>query len=409
MTKLLEDGGASGGRPPAGRAGDHATPRAADRRAFASAWSVAALLGWLVMLCLVPDPRPLGAPGWAVRGVRAAIGVSEPTARLAATVVFRAAGVGMIGVLLAITLRRVRLPVAAPLVLAATPAIAVAVKWVNFGYFPIAPQLWLIGSFALVGALAGLALRRSVAAMAGLSALAVGLVAWGSSTGVPDDLDAAWRATSLHIIEKAGDVPGGDEGFAELLEIAFAYAEDNSHGTDPVLPNRAAILALGVILGEDRVARVGRREIDPGTGEERAALRRRVGLRGRTDLSQHFWVSAALTVLADERGSLAVGLGKEMKDSTPGGSGFSFVDMAANKAGIRFAVAATRDAASARATQMRIGRGSEIGDLFPEIDDLPEGISRDDFRTDYGGLGGPRTRRLFESIDDRINGLNLYR
>ena len=37
-----------------------------------------------------------------------------------------------------------------------------------------------------------------------------------------------------------------------------------------------------------------------------------------------------------------------MMDSSPGGSGFSFVDMAANKAGIRFAVVATRNAESAQ-------------------------------------------------------------
>ncbi len=282
-------------------------------------------------------------------------------------------------------------------------------KWVNFGYFPIAPQFWLITASALLGALAGLALRRSIAALAGLVALAVGLVAWGASTGVPDDLDEAWRATTRHVLENAGNVPQGDAGFARLLQVAFAYAEDNSHGTDPVLPNRAAILALGVILGEDRVAQVGRRGNAPGTSEERAALRRRVGIRGRTDLSQHFWVSAALTVLADERRSLAVGIAKEMKDSTPGGSGFSFADMAANKAGIRFAVAATRDAASAHAAQMRIGQGVAIADLFPDVSDLPEAITGDELRSRYGGVGGAEARRLFERIDRRLDALEFFR
>ena len=176
--------------------------------------------------------------------------------------------------------------------------------------------------------------------------LAAGLSVWGVSTGIPDDLYEASRATAVHVLEFARDVPQGDDGFARLLEVAFAYAEDNSHGTDAVLPNRAAILALGVILGEDRVARVGGREIDPGREEERAALRQRIGIHGRTDLSQHFWVSAALTVLSDAQRSLTVGITKEMMDSSPGGSGFSFVDMAANKAGIRFAVVATRNAES---------------------------------------------------------------
>ncbi len=117
LNKIPKNDVVEGARTPpesAGRAGDPSAPRAADRRAFAPPWPVVVLLGWLVMLCLVPDPRPLGAPGWAVRGVRVLTGVSEPAARVAATIVFRAAGVGMIGILLAIPLRRMRLRASAP-------------------------------------------------------------------------------------------------------------------------------------------------------------------------------------------------------------------------------------------------------------------------------------------------------
>jgi hypothetical protein len=51
------------------------------------------------------------------------------------------------------------------------------------------------------------------------------------------------------------DISRGDDAFAKLLRKAFAYAEDNWPSTDAVLTNRAAILALGVILGDDQVAR----------------------------------------------------------------------------------------------------------------------------------------------------------
>jgi hypothetical protein len=47
------------------------------------------LLAWFVVLCLVPDPRPLGAPELAVDGVRSLIGVSDPIARVIATVALR--------------------------------------------------------------------------------------------------------------------------------------------------------------------------------------------------------------------------------------------------------------------------------------------------------------------------------
>jgi hypothetical protein len=37
------------------------------RHLLASRIAGAALVIWLIMLCVLPDPRPLGAPEWAVR------------------------------------------------------------------------------------------------------------------------------------------------------------------------------------------------------------------------------------------------------------------------------------------------------------------------------------------------------
>lgn len=368
----------------------------------------ATLVLWLVVLCLLPDPRPFGAPQWAVQALRATVSLSEPTARAAATIVLRAVGVGMIGVLFAMSLHRLPLRSAAPLVLVTTPILAVVAKWINFGYAPVRPQLDFIVILAVFGALAGLGLRRSRLALITLVGLSVALLVWGASTSIPDDLDEAARMTGLYLLDNAEGVSQGDEAFAKLLRKAFAYAEDNSHGTDAVRANQAAILALGVILGDDKVARVARRELDPQRREQRAALRRRVTVHGRNDLSMHFWVSAALTVVTDERRSLTIGLGKELRDSTEGGSGFSFVDMAANKAGIRCAVIATRDADSARSMQMRILHDAERLNFVPDISGLPEGISGDEFQAMYGGLGGTNTRAIFAEIDRRISALEAF-
>jgi hypothetical protein len=364
---------------------------------------------WFVMLCVLPDPRPLGAPEWTVRLAERLAGLNEPRARFAATALLRGAGVGLIGVLAAIAFSGWKSRAAVPVLLVGAPLLALAAKRINFGAMPIWPQLVFIVLVAFLGGLAGLALRRNWAALAALGAITGGLAAWGASTGVCDDLYAAWQGTARHVLEAAADVPDGDEGFLRLLEIAFAYAEDNSHGTDAVLPNRAAILALGKILGDDTVARVGGRDLDLGPPEARLALRRRILLGGRGDLSQHFWVSAALAVLSDEQRSLAVGLAKEMMDSTPGGSGFSFVDMAANTAGIRLATAATRGSRSAHDVQTRIRRGVAVSDLMPSIRELPEQITSDRFQSEFGGLGGPETRRLLGEIDRRLGELPLYR
>jgi hypothetical protein len=289
------------------------------------------------------------------------------------------------------------------------PLLAIAAKIINFGAIPIWPQLVSIVAIAFLGALAGLALRRNRAALLSLATLTFGLAAWGASTRVPENLYEAWRLTTLHVLNTANEVPDGDEGFRQLLRIAFAYAEDNSHGTDAVLPNRAAILALGKILGEDKLARVGGRDLDLGDSGLRDRLRQRTLLGGRNDLSRHYWVSAALTVLSDAPRALTVGLSKELMDSTPGGSGFSFVDMAANATGIRLAVVATRNSQSAHELQVRVRDDEYATELLPPIDSLPEHLSRDTLQSDFGGLGGTRTRELLNEIDRRISQLPLFR
>jgi len=368
------------------------------------AWG-ALLIAWFVVLCVVPDPRPLGAPDKVVGGLRATLGLSEPAARAVATVVLRGVGLGLIGILLALVVRSLRARWSAPLVLVAAPLLAVLAQWINYGYFPIAPQILFGVTCALLGGLAGLALQRSRRALLPLVALvilAAGILAWGTSTDLSDDLYESARATGLYILANAKSVPDGDDGFARLMEEAFVFAEDNSHGTDGVQPNKAAILALGVILGEEKVARVAKRRVDLSRSAEIAALRNRVTLQGRNDLARHFWVSAALTVLSDGRRSMTVGITKELMDATPGGSGFSFVDLLADRSGTLLAEAATRNAESAQVLQLRIRNGVRIADFCPDIDGLPEGLSRDEFQTEYGGLGGARTQAIVVEIQQRL-------
>jgi len=360
------------------------------------------LLAWFLAISCLPDPRPLSAPDWSVRIAQASIGLSEPAARAVSTILLRGIGFALIGVLLSLLVRHWRLRWAAPAVLLASPLLAVASQWINFGYFPIRGQVQLSVATAAIGALMGLALRRSTLALGALVVLALGIFVWGSSSNVCDDLDAAARFTGNHVLASAGDIPAGDNGFDVLLRSAFAFAEDNSHGTGAVFPNRAAILALSVILGEERVAEVARRPIDPGRIAAVGRLRNRITMRGRNDLARHFWVSAGLVIVADEGRAMTIGIGKELMDATPGGSGFSFVDMMANRAGIMFAGAATGNATAARGMQLRISRGMVSNDLLPDLQGLPEGISDARFRTEFGGLRGEGTRRVNDEITRRL-------
>jgi hypothetical protein len=363
---------------------------------------VIGLLIWLMGLIFLVEPSPLQTPASMVGAVQSGLRLSEPQARVFATIVLRGFGVGMIGLLLAGVLRGVPLKWAVPAVLCSAPLLALGVKWLQLGYFPIRLQVLSIVAAAVLGGLLGLSLRRSRVALAALALLVVGLLGWGMSTGIGDNLDEAARATGQHLLSQADQVTTGDEAFEQMLEMAFAFAEDNSHGVDPVFTNKAAILALGVILGDDKVAAIGGRELDRAAKEQREALRRRVTIHGRGDLPRHFWVSAALTVLSDKDRALGVGIAKEMADSLPGGSGFSFVDMAANEAGIRLAVVATQDSRSARRLQFRLLTSDRSYRFVPEIAGLPEGLSLTDFQAQYGGLGGEKSRELFREIEQRI-------
>ncbi|MCP5517998.1 MAG: hypothetical protein H7A45_12170 [Verrucomicrobiales bacterium] len=359
------------------------------------------LVGWFLVLCFVPDPRPLGAPEWSVGAVQRLTSASEPMARAVATGVLRASGLGLLGVLLSLTLGRLA-KWGVAFALGLSPVLAVVSQWINYGHFPVFFQLQLGVGSAVLGALAGLALQRNLAAAVSLVALGAGLFTWGAATGIPDDLYQAARATGLHLLDQADRIPDGEEGFIALLQAAFAYAEDNSHHADPVFPNEAAILALGVIAGEDRVAEVARRPLDLDQARAVAGLRGRITLRDRNDLARHFWVSAALVILADENRSMTVGIAKEMMDATPGGSGFSFADLAANRAGVLFALAATNGRDAARAMQERVRSGIRVVDVCPSVEGLPEGLTRDEFQSRFGGLGGSGTQEVVEEIRRRL-------
>mgnify|MGYP006969352355 CR=1 FL=1 len=227
-----------------------------------------------------------------------------------------------------------------------------------------------------------------------------------SRLGISPELIAATGEHLQHIVSAAGDLPRGDERFVAITTEAFRFAQQRSADRDPVIENQAAILSLGIVLGHRRVADLaGTRD----AVQQWSAARQRLGnvtIRSRGDWTQHFCVSAALVVLADTVTSDWVGLLKEEIDSA-GGSGFSFGDLLADRAGTLFAEAATRDEASARKMQERFAGGITIDDIFPPADDLPEGIQEDELKSAYGGIGGPQFREMTQEIERRLRSCYL--
>jgi hypothetical protein len=203
-------------------------------------------------------------------------------------------------------------------------------------------------------------------------------------------------------------VPEGDARFEAALETAFTLARDRAVEGSAVEENRAALVALGIVLGHPRVARAVGEELDDDRARLAERLRSRTTLRGRADWTRHFAVSGALAVISAVAPTDAAGLLKEELDAD-GGSGFSFADLLADRAGSTFAEVATRDEARATAVQERLSGGFWVDEFFPPADGLPEGIPDAQLQSRYGGVGGPLYRRTAEEIERRIAACAAYR
>ena len=232
---------------------------------------------------------------------------------------------------------------------------------------------------------------------------------FGPSTA-GEKLLAATRAQVANLLTTAGQLPRGERPqFGMCLQTTFALARERSVEGDPVMENRAAIFALGTLLGHDRLEEFLGSVVPKRRHRSAQRALRRVALRERTDWTKHFCVSAALTLLSDTIVSDAAGLFKEELDAGMGGSGFSFADLLADRAGTTFAAQATRNEGTARAMQERLADGFQIDDVFPPAADLPEGIPDTELQSRYGGVGGPGYLRLTEEIERRIAVCAAYR
>lgn len=192
----------------------------------------------------------------------------------------------------------------------------------------------------------------------------------------------------------------GSHDFAVLLGAAFALAQQRSGNNDPVIENRAALTTLAeTALGGRLLSRRGMVKPERPTG---------IQLAGREDFSQHFALSAFLAAMGGESLSDLAGLYKELKDAQ-GGSGFSFSDLAADRAGSRLGETCTRSRAAALKMQKRLAGGRDAKVFLPAIRDLPEFMHQAEFQRRFGGVGQPAYRKMVEQIETRIAGVPLYK
>ena len=176
-----------------------------------------------------------------------------------------------------------------------------------------------------------------------------------------------------------------------LLDIDGSDQRDN---------RRAAIFVLAAYLSERNLA-----TLIPEAANWPKVRPVMPTLHGRIDLAQHFVVSAALAAWAGEPIADAIGLYKELADARQG-SGFSFADLAADRAGTAFG-------------ELLLGQPEKLdqllqtafgdSDLVPSLAGLPESINQRDFRQRFGSPDSPAYRQMVGEIDRRRLALPLYR
>jgi hypothetical protein len=369
------------------------------KRTIAKLSILAAALAALVML-----PIPLLPPETLVEFAQSSLGLGAAAAYLLCAITLQAIIYSALGLAAAFAVDRAQTfrgrllqTIALPLLVA---GLALTIRSLRAGHLPVLTNAVVPLAACMGGVILGLSVlyRRWKAAL-GIATLAIATAMWGIFAGGSPQLRAATEDSLRRIVAAGPRLPPGDARFGALLQAAFPSSETHRGGLSSIEQNRAAILAFGIALGHSKIARFTGLKSDSALVQNAVAVTQGTILNGRSDWPRHFAVSAALAVLGHPIVSDAGGLMKEQLDTLTKGSGFSFGDLAADRAGVRFALAATRSDSAADAMQARLQSGFAQKDFFPLDIPFPENLSMDEFRHNFGNVGSERYQATVKQID----------
>lgn len=242
---------------------------------------------------------------------------------------------------------------------------------------------------------------RLTLAEAGLSAELRGDRAFADSLRsalVSPALREALQAFNEQLAVLAAAAPGAPSiELWRLVGPMFALAARRSGGLDSdgaALQNRAALLSLALYVNGQPLSR-----LVPAAREWPRPPARVVLGAGREDRPQHLLVAAVLAAEGGGRLADALGILKEVSDRSSSGSGFSFDDLAADRAGKRLSQLAVRDPVL---LQRRLAAVKADADLLPPVEGLPTFLDEAAFRAAFGAEGSPRYQALMAEIDARV-------
>jgi hypothetical protein len=191
-----------------------------------------------------------------------------------------------------------------------------------------------------------------------------------------------------------------------ILQPLFKHAQKKSIISNPRSENRDALIALALFAGDANMKSFLSRVI--GHYPEPVSKLPGFMIADREDLVQHFIYSIVIQLMSSEGISVSIGELKEISDMSQGGSGFSFADLAADRAGTRFANFATAKRSQALGLQKYMASIDAERDFFPDISILPENLTQQEFEREYKNTQSVEFKIVVREIDRRINHLPLY-
>jgi len=187
---------------------------------------------------------------------------------------------------------------------------------------------------------------------------------------------------------------------ADILQPLFLAAYQRSTLDNAIEENRALLLAASSYVNKEELKNF----IPIQLSTEKYYP---VYLYRRVDLAKHFTGSAALAATGASALSEMLGQDKELADLNTR-SGFSFTDLAADRAGIKLGQTATSSPQMARKIQKAMHNIKDYRAFMPDIIHLPENLTRFEFKARFNSVNSPTYKKMIKIIDDRIAALPVY-
>lgn len=205
-----------------------------------------------------------------------------------------------------------------------------------------------------------------------------------------------------------GALPPGTKtmSLSDLMSPLFDTARASvANGSDVIAENRTLLQALSLYVNEADINQLA----GPESSSTAEPIRRvTVTIQRRTDLAQHFTISAAITASSGAGVAGILSNSKEVHDSRYR-TGFSFSDITANSAGVALGNATTDNPADARALQQRLAGTTIETDYMPLVEmDLAGAMMEDDFSQQYQDRNSPAYLEKIAEIDRQIAELPIY-